>query len=79
MLVIAARGQTGKGANRFCFLERKMALRNWRKTEMVVFWLRRAHRHPAVRFRTLFAHCVRELALSGLRFFGSFLLEEQKK
>jgi len=31
------RGQTGKGANRSCFLEREMAWRNWRKTEAVVF------------------------------------------
>jgi hypothetical protein len=44
---------TGKGANRFCFLEREVAKRKWRKTEAVVF--------------------------SGLFFFGSFLLEEQKK
>jgi hypothetical protein len=36
-----------------CFLEREMAMCNWRKTGTVVF--------------------------SGLLFFGSFLLEEQKK
>jgi hypothetical protein len=32
-----ARGQTRKGANRSCFLEREMDLSNWRKTEAVVF------------------------------------------
>jgi hypothetical protein len=32
------RGGTGKGANRVCFLERKMALRKWRKTEPVAFF-----------------------------------------
>jgi hypothetical protein len=37
----------------YCFLEREMAMRKWRKTETVVF--------------------------SGLFFFGSFLLEGQKK
>jgi len=47
------RRQPGKGANRTLFLEREMALRNWRKQGVVVF--------------------------SGLLFFGSFLLEEQKK
>jgi hypothetical protein len=40
-----------------------MAWRNWRKTEAVVFWLRRA----------------RLWLGSGLFFFGYFLLEEQKK
>jgi len=31
------RGQPGKGANRFCFLEREMAMRNRRKTGTVFF------------------------------------------
>jgi hypothetical protein len=52
-LFLDARGQAGKGANRTLFLEREMAMRNWRKKGAVVF--------------------------SGLLFFGSFLLEEQKK
>jgi len=46
-------GKPEKVRTGLCFLERKMALRKWRKTDPVVF--------------------------SGLFFFGSFLLEEQKK
>ena len=37
ILIISVRWQPGKGANRYCFLEREIALRNRRKTGTVFF------------------------------------------
>jgi hypothetical protein len=37
VLILLVRWQPGKGANRFCFLEREIALRNRRKTVTVFF------------------------------------------
>jgi hypothetical protein len=60
-------GYSGKGANRVLFFGAGNG------------YAQLAKNRPGCLFRTLFAHCVRELGLSGLRFFGYFLLEEQKK
>jgi hypothetical protein len=65
-------GYPEKERTGLCFLERKVALRKWRKTDPVVFWLRRAR-------LWLGSGLPAWLRQSDRLFFGYFLLEEQKK